>query len=588
MDVQPQEQGPVTSSTNTEGVGPPAEDRESAQRVKTAGGWIHQFARTLKTCRLYHGNNPTVVKFRAELAVALTRILDELGPVTYKFSAEDIFFEDASLYPAKSRDDNLALPFHRDGVRSITFAPGMTTDELDGVINAVLAVTGQAQVDDDLVTLLWQANLKHVDVDCVPPEDAAGGSGEEGGVLVPWPTASVAEGQTGSDEATDKEDTSKPGTGSRSDDWATGESTVEVEAGFEELHSLGPSEAERFRAEFDAEHQVSLMTTALAITRAYLDADATQEDRSELARFLPRMLRLSISEGLWLEAREALELLRECNDPSWSIATFTQELLQPISVSAVVERLDRGEPAQVSEFVALAQELGDSAVEWISLALAESQHRRTRRLLAEAITALCRNNPERLAPWLADSRWYVVRNSVQVLGWIGGDAVVGMLRGAMKHRDPRVRREVVAAFGQVPSATARPLLIELIPGADSRTFCSILHQLSSERDIATGQMLMRFVLEPYFTRRTEEERRAIYAALGAVGTDEVLPDLEAELTKGNWLTPGIEAHRQAIASCIARIGTAQAITLLERGVASRRAVVREACIEALRSIHGKH
>jgi hypothetical protein len=530
-----------------------------------------------------------VVKFRAELAVALARVLEELGPVTYKFSAEDIFFDDASLYPAKSRDDNLALPFHRDGVRAITFAPGVTSEELDGFINAVLGVTGQAQVDDDLVTLLWQANLKHVDVDCVPPEDADSGSGEEGGVLVPWPTASVAEaGGTESDEAKDKEDTSKPGTGSRSDDWATGESTVEVEAGFEELHSLGPAEAERFRAEFEAEHQVSLMTTALAITRAYLDAGANQEDRGELARFLPRMLRLSIAEGLWLEAREALTLLRECNDPSWSIATFTQELFQPISVSAVVERLDRGEPAQVAEFVALAQELGESSVEWISLALAESQHRRTRRLLAESITALCRDNPERLAPWLADSRWYVVRNSVQVLGWIGGDAVVGMLRGAMKHRDPRVRREVVAALGQVPSATARPLLVELIAGADSRTFCSILHQLSSERDVATGQMLMRFILEPYFTRRTDEERRAIYAALGAVGTDEVLSELEAELTKGNWLTPGLEAHRQAIASCIARIGTAQAITLLERGIASRRAVVREACSEALRSIHGKH
>jgi len=329
------------------------------------------------------------------------------------------------------------------------------------------------------------------------------------------------------------------------------------------------------------------MTTALAIARAYLDAGTTAEDHAELARFVPRMLRLAVGEGSWLEAREALALLRECDRDAWSVESFTQELFQPISVAATVEQLDRQEPAQVVEFVALAKELGEPAVEWLNLALAESQHRRTRRLLAEAVTDLCRDNPERVAPWLTDPRWYVVRNAVQVLGWIGGDAVVGLLRTAMRHRDPRVRREVAAALGQVDPATARPLLLELVPGADTRLFCSILHQLSFERDTPTARLLIGYLQDPSFEHRVEDEKRAIYAALAAVGTDDVLPELEAELAKGNWLSRGLDAHRQAIARCIARLGTVRACALLERGVASKRAALREVCAEALRSVHGR-
>ena len=298
------------------------------------------------------------------------------------------------------------------------------------------------------------------------------------------------------------------------------------------------------------------------------------------------MLRLALADGLWLEAREAVALLRECSAEAWSVESFAQELFQPISVAATVEQLDRQEPAQVVEFIALAKVLGEPAVEWLNHVLAESQQRRTRRLLADALTELCRDNPERLAPWLADERWFVVRNAVQVLGWIGGEAVVGLLRTPMRHRDPRVRREVVAALGQVDAATARPLLLELVPGADTRLFCSILHQLAFERHTPTARLLIGYLHDPSFDHRPDGEKRAIYSALSSVGTDDVLPDLESELTGGNWFSRAGDARRQAIAHCIAGIGTDRAQTLLKRGVASKRAVLREVCGEALRSVRG--
>jgi HEAT repeat protein len=567
-------------TTRTQRSVPPAPAAAPSAIVKAAGAWVGQFGRTLKTCRLYDPNNPTVVRFREELATALQRLLDEHGPLTLRFTSDDVLLDEASLHPARSRDDNLALPFYRDGLRALTLSPGIEARELETVLDAVLQVTGQNLGEDDLVTLLWQAHLPHVDVDNVPGQgdfgtgEAIDGGGDD---AMPWPAPAVEPGvETTASPVTVAEEGEAEQAG-RSDDWATSSSTVEVEAGFDELDSLAPHVVKRFGEEFEAEHGVSAVTTALAVLRAAIAAGSSAEDRVELGQFIPRLLRTSIAGGVWLEAREALLMLRQCGGADWSAETFVQELMQPISISGVVEHLDKQDPGAVQEFVVLARELGDPAVDWLTQVLAESQQRRTRRTLAEAIAEVCRDNPERLASWLSDPRWFVVRNVIHILGWIGGKGIVGMLQTAVRHEDARVRQEVLGALGQIEPRAARPLLLKLLERADTRIFSAVLHQLSAEREPAVARLVMGYLQDPLFEQRPPEDKRAIYGAIGSCAGDEVIPDLENELLKGNWFARHQENHRQAVARCIARIGTPYARMVLERGVASRRGPVRAAC-----------
>ncbi len=577
-------------SARQQGVEAPEEPGAgSPSSVKAAASVLNQFARTLKTCRLYDSNNPAVIRFREEFAGTLRKVLAEHGPLTYRFASDDVLFEEVSLYPARSRDDNIALPFFRDGVRSLTFNAGIEMREVDALLDALLLVTGQSASDDDLVTLLWEAQLPHIDVDYLPAEGDVGSGGGEvrtDGMVMPWPAAADRDSTGAGGEAAEEDD---GGTrteevavsATRSDDWSTGDLTVEIEAGFAELDSLAPSEVERFRREFEAEHAVPTGTATLAIACALLSAGASDDDRLEMTRFLPRVLRQSVTHGAWLEAGEALRLMRRATSDEWSPGIFAQELLQPISIASMVERLEPQEPAQVSEFVAFADALGEPAVDLLNLVLAEVQNRRARRIIAEAIAGLCRGNPERLAAWLSDPRWFVVRNVVHILGWIGGDTIVGLLQVAARHPEARVRHEVVAALSQVDARLARPLLLRLLDGADSRMFGSVMHQLSAARDPGTARTLLGFLMAPEFDQRALEEKRALYAALGAVGGDEVLPELEAEVYKGNWFSRHQEVHRQSVARIIARLGTPAARVILERGAQSRRAPVRKACEDAL-------
>jgi HEAT repeats len=554
--------------------------REVDASVKVVSAWINQLGRTLKTCRLYDGNNPTVIRFRDELFTALTRLLDEHGAFTLKFSPDDVLYQETSLYPARSRDDNLALSFHRDGIRGLTFSPGIDAREVDVLLDAVLQVSGQNFGQDDLVTLLWEAGLEHLDVDYVPSDGDIGGAEVTGGEsrdAVPWPQGGIEEGAEEVKETPVVVEGEASGT--RSDDWTTGELTVEIEAGFAELDAMSAWELERFQKEYAAEHEVSQTTTALAIIRAALATDVTPEDRAEIQQFTPRLLRLALAKGAWLEAREAIHLLR--GDGGVALASLVQEMMQPISIATTVEHLDRQEAQSMMDFIEFAKVLGDPGIDLLSAVLGESQQRRNRRLLAEAIAGLCRDNPERLAPYLADRRWYVVRNTVHILGWIGGNGIVGMLRTALRHPEPRVRYEVVAALGQVDPGQARPVLVKLLENADARLFCAVLHQLSAERDPGVARMLLGQLQDPAFETRSTEERRAVYSTLGAVGGDESVSALEAELLKGNWFARGQEAHRQAVARVLARIGGDAARMVLQRGALSKRGPVRKACEDAL-------
>jgi HEAT repeat protein len=565
--------------------------------VKAAGTWLHMFARTLKTCRLYDAGNPTVLKFRDELGEALVALLAEHGAVTYRFTADDVTCQGRSLYAARSREDNLAFAFFRDGLRGLTFQPGAEPHECLAIVDAVLGVTGQNVDGDDLVTLLWEANLKHVDIDYIPAEgDVGSGDGavdapdDGAGLLLPWPTAdpSGAEPGAGPTAATvdaispDADPEQRPG-GERSEDWALGELTEEVEATFAELDFMAQTELPRFKQEFDAERRVSPVSAALAVTHACLNAGVDDDGSRELARFLPRVLRAAIAAGDWVDAREALRMVRATGSPEWSDETFVQEVLQPVSIARSVEKLDQQGPAAVSEFIGLAHELGDHAVDWLTLTLSEAQARMTRQLVAEAIAVRVQENPARLSPWINDPRWFVVRNVVHILGWIGGASVVPLLQAAARYPDTRVLTEVVGALQGVELRLARPVLIKALETSDSRLFCQVLQQLSGARDPAVARYVAAFLSQEKFLRRPVEERRAIYATIASTASDEVVSDLEQALNGGNWFDRDQEVHRHAVARCLARIGTPRAIAALEAGAQSRRAPVRQACAAALQS-----
>jgi HEAT repeat protein len=148
----------------------------------------------------------------------------------------------------------------------------------------------------------------------------------------------------------------------------------------------------------------------------------------------------------------------------------------------------------------------------------------------------------------------------------------------------------VNALGRVDPWHTRHLFVKLLGSADSRIFVAAVTQLAICRDHELSRLFMKHLTDPAFERRPAVERRALYRAVAETGGDEVVPDLEAELHRGNWFNRNAEEHRGEIARCLAGIGTGDARRALDRGLLSRRGPVRTACEAALAWIqeHGRH
>jgi HEAT repeat protein len=197
-----------------------------------------------------------------------------------------------------------------------------------------------------------------------------------------------------------------------------------------------------------------------------------------------------------------------------------------------------------------------------------------------ALCYLCAEDPELLAPRLADSRWHVVRNVVFVLGHIGGPAVVPLLRAVARHPEPRVRRQLVQALGSVPSEDRNPLLIQQLDVRDTQLLAAALNMRTREKDPRVARAILTLIEAPDFESRDENNQRALFGALGDIADDSAVPALEALLHRGGWFGRRT-FQRVAAARTLRRIGTPNAMAALEAGVRARSEAVRAACLEAL-------
>jgi hypothetical protein len=381
-------------------------------------------------------------------------------------------------------------------------------------------------------------------------------------------------------QASIEEEGSNAGT-DRSDDWSLEDLTAEVEAGYAELEQLAVLEVPRFQRDYEAEHEVPLTTTAIALVQAYLSVVDPAGDHSELGYFMPRVLREALETGRWHEAAETIVILENFRSENWSRTAFQQEILQAISIARFVTLLDQQDDNGLAEFIGLAESLETIGLDLVLSVLAEIQTRRHRRVLCRVVEEWAGEEPKRLGAWIVDPRWHVVRNIAYILGQIGTQATLPLLATLLEHPEPRVQHEAVSALGRIDPWHTRSIFRKLLEHRDPKIFVSAVTQLALCRDHELSRLFVQFMTHPDFSRRSDVERRAIYRAIGQTGGNEVVRDLESELHRGSWLARNAEEHRQEVARCLADIGGGDARGALERALQSRRSPVRRAAEIAL-------
>lgn len=570
--------------------------RELSPIALACAQWFRYVARAVKSARLYRTENPMVTQLREQSWTQLEAILKEYGAWKLRISSEDIRLEDEVVVRGPMRvpgrddiipgpEEHLPFLFYSDGIRSLTLLPRLQRREFDALFDALVTMGRGRNTQDDLMTLLWQANLGAIAIESVPPEQTIYLSSRR-------PPTHVQDGHRGQSfawGATGAEVRGDIGTmvGGQGlhrdtfDDWRLPDVHAQSTHAYQALLPQIEASRERFLGQWERERETPWHEQAVALVRRILADDDGPETRAALSHAIVSWLGTALQSAAWNEAERALSVLREVDPDRTHSEVEILEMIGHLEGDVIAGQLDEAEPDEQARFAALALAIGTPAVGLACLVMSLCERARPRAAATTALCYLCSDDPGLLKAWLDDPRWYVVRNVVLVLGQIGGSAVVDLLRQAADHPEPRVRREVVRALGSVSRTERTPILIQQLASRDPQLISATLQLLIRERHPRVVRVILDRVESRDFDQLPEGIQRAFLGALADVADDEAVPALGRLLNRdGGWFAMRT-LTRDAAARILHRIGSEKANAVIEAGLRSKTEAIRLACLAAM-------
>jgi HEAT repeat protein len=194
------------------------------------------------------------------------------------------------------------------------------------------------------------------------------------------------------------------------------------------------------------------------------------------------------------------------------------------------------------------------------LALEDDRARRGR--IVRAIKAIGRPALLPLRHSLESTTWYLVRNTLNLLGDLGAVELLEEMGLTLKHEDSRVRRAAARALSKIGGKRAEELLTAELNTNDGELQTELLFCLGSMKAessvVALGELMKG---------RKDEVRERVVDTLGQIGSNQAIPILEDVLRKRALLMGGESAEiRIAAAKALAQINTPEAHLVIRKAV----------------------
>jgi hypothetical protein len=244
---------------------------------------------------------------------------------------------------------------------------------------------------------------------------------------------------------------------------------------------------------------------------------------------------------------------------------------------------------QFERVKAMCVSLGEVLVKPLAETLAIEERPRTRERLISILLgfgAVARRTVERLK---GSPNAAVRRTAISLLRQFGGSEALPDLTELLDDNEPQVQREAVRAIINIGSDSAYRILQEALNSGTSRSREAIMQSLSVMRD-ERATPLFAYILRHLDHRGpTALVYLRSIESLGAQRDPEGIEPLKEVLyNKGEWWAPRRTAQlRSAAAAALGRIGTPEALAVLEEASSTARRGVRHAARAQIDSVRAR-
>ncbi len=547
---------------------------ELLEDIKAAKDVIQALLKAKKTFRMYPENNPMYTKTVEDAYVKFRNFFDYRDELTLKIKQNEIFCDSEQIYHNPQKEDNLALFFFKDGLREIAFKKGFSLKELEEFLKILTVDYDREVSDDDVVTLLWERDFQNIRYIV----DEAFLTEEED-----YEDKAVKEVK---DKAPEADELIKAYTDAFKEESVKDISIVPLTE--KDLHTL-VKELEKDTYDSKVQKLIEILYRMLS----YAESPGDYED---VVHFLNDAIEFSIRHG---DLETAIGIMKRTKDildvPSVSanVKKYLNLVLSFPGSDTVIkflgELLDSGTGIEEKVFDEYVKFLDRNAIQPFITILGELKTIPARKNVINALISLGKKDVQSLAKGLYDSRWYVVRNIIYILGKIGDKKAVDYLLKTVNHSDIRVRKEVIKALGELGTSGVLQTLKECLDDPEVQIRTSAARALGNIGSAAAKSIILQRVSDASFMRNDFSEKKEFYEVLSRWKDSDVVEFLMKTLKKMSFFRRAINDENRACAAyCLGLMGNKDALPMLYKARDSKNKLLREHAYNAIKRIeHGQ-
>jgi HEAT repeat protein len=555
-------------------------DASDHQRVDEA---FRAFSKAFRARQLYLANNPMRERALAtarEAFAACWREDDTPIRVIVR-EAEFVCEGRAVLRETERANDGLPWILYRDGVRELTLLPGFEQQEMEALLALLQRARQAAPDEDDLVTLLWVADLETVQYRFVDVS-----SGLEATTQLPSVGAPSADGPA---------DT-RPGHAATSAEFTPvgdgAPNVLRMEDFDSTLYFLDARELaylqQEVREEFASDPRRTVLATLFDIFELQDDATIRETVLEQVETTLVDLLASGAYELAAYALREARLTTGRLASLSESMRlrldALAERLSEPAVVAQLLQAVDEGTRAPATDTLELlVAELRSTALAPLLAWVGGAPSGSVRDAVERAVRRLAEQHTAELARLIDDVDAAVVTGAIALSAQLRTPAVVPALARRLRSGDDALRLAAVQALATIGSPGALQHVEPAIEDTDRDVRLAALRAVTTHRHAASAPRLTRQLARKELRTADRSEKAAVFEAFGTVCGEAGVATLDALLNGRSLLgyrePPEIRA---CAARALAIVGTSSARAALQRSADSREPVVRNEVARALR------
>ena len=558
-------------------------DGETIRQVKDI---IGRFVHTIAAMRLYPFGHINVTKFRDNLFQRLTSFLEERGEFEIEIKESVFTFAGGIVFQEDSGIKSLPYLYYNEGMRALTFIPGLTREELYDFLEITANFAERGTDERDIIEELWERDFEFIRYDAAEGFlEAKVASGLEGRPLeMPIDRDILFSGQI----RLDSEDQAAANARSLEIGRSTAKDIANLAGFFDTIDRNDQSNLDSMvTAEHDLSSDKEFIETVFEVLYLEDRQDAFREILGYLKAFLQTLFKRADLGNAVLLLNSMSDLQKALRSSSPIRSETLLQMIREITLDAdigVIREIARPEriedPRTLYEFLAW---LGPRMLPIGTDVFETAAEPAWREAGIEYLRVMIRDHPAETVAMAQNRKPELTKTLITLLGEQDDKKAVLQLASFAKSENSEIRLEAVRTLGALSHELARKLILEYLNDPDERIRIEAARAARLDSDEKNLAQILQIIQSKEFLARSSIERGTMLLAVGRSNTPEAAEVLKA-LVRKKRLFGGerLQETRLLAVAGLSAMKIPEAREALAAGAQVSNQAVATACAQALR------